>query len=216
MKGKCEFRLAMTEFRRLIDERNVAEAVTLLRKASQIQGLGDSEANTIRKLRGDYEPIVEALEQYTLLSFKARQAEGLERTKLLDQLIETYRGLGLFASKAQPAADIDGWCREIVSLDATDRTGLKKKYVFRLDISEAWKCYRQNRLDDGQRACDRALALPGLTPEQIQEAFTVKGDLCSVRNEHGKALDNYQKALDAAPLGARASLLKDAISQLKK
>jgi hypothetical protein len=216
LKANCEFRLAMAEFDGLIQNKDVAEAVTVLRKASQIKGLHDKEETSIRSLRAEYEPIVEALEMYTVLFFKANKAEGLKRASLLDQLVETYRRLDRFASKAQPAADIDGWCREIVSLDASDRSGLKKKYVFRLGISEAWKCYRENRLDDGQRACDQAMAIPGLTPEQRQEAFSVKGDLYGVQKNYAQALKNYQKGLDAAPQGSRADLLKEAVSQLKK
>lgn len=214
LKANCEFRLAMIEFRGLIQNKDVAEAVTVLRKADQIKGLHDTEKIAIRNLRAEYEPIVEALETYTVLCFKANKAKGLARAKTLDQLIETYRRLDRFASKAQPAPDIDGWSREIVSLDASDRTGLKKKYVFRLDISDAWRCYRENRLDDGQLACDRAMAIPGLMPEQRQEALSVKGDLYSVQKNNAKALEYYQKALDAMPQGPRARQLKEAVSQL--
>lgn len=215
LKGDCEFRLAQAVFSELIGNRNVVDAVTVLRNARQIRGLAKSDAEKVKKQLEQYEPIVEALEMYTLLSFKAEKAKGLERAKLLDQLIETYSRLGVFASKAQPTPNIDGWSREIVSLDASNQIGLKQKYLFKIEIADAWKCYRENRLDDGRRCCDRAIALSGLTPDQLQEAFSVKGDLYSVQKNDSEALDNYRKALDAAPQGPKAELLKQALSQLK-
>jgi thiol-disulfide isomerase/thioredoxin len=52
------------------------------------------------------------------------KAEGLDRAKLLDQLIEAYDKLG------NEIDDIAGWRKEIIALDPDNKAGLKVKQLF--------------------------------------------------------------------------------------
>ena len=60
-------------------------------------------------------------------------ATGLDRAKLLDQLIVAYNKLG------NEIGDIAGWRKEIVTLDSDNKAGLKRKYEFPMYVNDAQK-----------------------------------------------------------------------------
>ena len=92
--------------------------------------------------------------------------QGLDRAKLLDQLVAAYDKLD------NPVDDVPAWSKEIVALDADNKAGLKSKYEFRIVLAEA------DRLAGGakvmprrSRPSTRVWRLPGITGEQKQEIY---------------------------------------------
>ena len=79
------------------------------------------------------------------------QTEGLDRAKLLDQLIDGYNKLG------NEIGDIYGWRKEIVVLDANNAAGLRRKYEFRVFLVDAQKLLAAAKPVKAEAAIDKAL-----------------------------------------------------------
>ncbi|MGB7734608.1 MAG: thioredoxin family protein [Thermoguttaceae bacterium] len=137
-------------------------------------------------------------------------ATGLDRAKLLDQLIEAYNKLG------NEIGDIAGWRKEIVALDSDNKAGLKRKYEFRMYVDGAQKALSAAKPAVAEAAIDKALALSDLNPQQIQRATIVKSNCCLAREDYQASLDCLRKALDAAPKGQNADTLKALIRRSEK
>ena len=67
-----------------------------------------------------------------------------------------------------------------------------------------------------EAAIDKALALPDLKPQQIQQATIVKSNCCLARKDYQASLDCLRKAFDAAPKGQNADALKGLIQRSEK
>jgi tetratricopeptide (TPR) repeat protein len=137
-------------------------------------------------------------------------ATGLDRAKVLDQLIEAYNKLG------NEIGAIAGWRKEIVALDSDNKAGLKRKYEFRMYLDSAQKALGAAKPAVAEAAIDKALALSELNPQQIQRATIVKSNCCLARKDYRASLDCLRKALDAAPKGQDADTLKALIQRSEK
>ena len=137
-------------------------------------------------------------------------ATGLDRAKLLDQLIDAYNGLD------NKIGDIAGWQKEIVALDSHNKAGLKRKYEFQIYLNNAQRALGAAKPAAAETAIDKALALPGLKPPQIQRATIVKSKCCLARKDYQASLACLRKALDAAPKGPDADALKALIQRSEK
>ena len=74
--------------------------------------------------------------------------KGLDRAKLLDQLIVAFDKL------KNPADDVQVWSKEIVAIDADNKAGLRQKYECRMMLAEAEQlaaCEKVRRGDCGPR-----------------------------------------------------------------
>ena len=85
--------------------------------------------NYIKQLAG----LMKTYESLAGLHRQLPAATGLDRAKLLDQLIDAYNTLG------NEIGDIAGWQKEIVALDSDNKAGLKRKYEFRVYVDDAQK-----------------------------------------------------------------------------
>ena len=72
------------------------------------------------------------------------------------------------------AQDIEKWSQEIMALDAENKAGLKSKYEVRVLLTEAQSRLRDQKLDEAHAVLDKALALPGLAGEPLQEVQLAK------------------------------------------
>jgi len=135
---------------------------------------------------------------------------GPDRARLLDQLIEAYNTLG------NQIGDIAGWQKEIVALDSDNQAGLRRKYEFRVYVDDAQKALSAAKPAVAEAAVDKALALPGLNPQQIQRATIVKSKCCLARKDYQASLKCLRKALAAAPKGQHADDLKALIQRSEK
>ena len=137
-------------------------------------------------------------------------ATGLDRARLLDQLIGAYNKLG------NEIGVIAAWRKEIVALDADNKAGLKRKYEFPVYVDDAQKALGAAKPVVAEAAIDKALALPDLNPRQIQRATIVKSNCCLARKDYQASLDCLRKALEAAPKGQNADALKALIQRSEK
>ena len=84
------------------------------------------------------------------------KAQGLDRAKLLDQLIDAYAKLN------NEIEEVPGWCDEIITLDADNAAGLKIKYEVRNMLAEAGKLNTSRKFDEAQTVLEKIVALPGI------------------------------------------------------
>ena len=105
------------------------------------------------------------------------KVKGLDRAKLLDRLVEAYGKLD------NEIDELSAWSKEIVSLDADNKAGLKTKYEFRVLMAGCDRLKEEQKLDEVKACVEKALALPGLTGPQKQDAYMVKGECCSAESD---------------------------------
>ncbi|MGA2253448.1 MAG: thioredoxin family protein [Thermoguttaceae bacterium] len=162
--------------------------------------------NYIKQLTG----LMKTYESLAGLRTQLPTATGLDRAKLLDQLIDAYHKLG------NEIGEIVGWRKEVVTLDSDNKAGLKRKYEFRVYVDDAQKALSAARPAVAEAAIDKALALSELNPQQIQRATIVKSNCCLARKDYQASLDCLRKAFDAAPKGESADTLKALIQRSEK
>ena len=106
--------------------------------------------------------------------------------------------------------------REVVAADAENKAGLKKKFQFRILMADATKLLQQNKTAEGESVIGNALALRGVTGDQIQQAdFQLALHYLRLRNLE-KGVELLKKALDAAPHSPRSRWIKNLIKQNEK
>ena len=121
------------------------------------------------------------------------EAKGLDRAKLLDQLVDAYLKLN------NEIDELQTWSEEIVSLDADNKAGLKTKHQFRLFMAECAAMKKKRKWDEAKAAAEKALALAGITGEQKQGVYMALAEMASVRKDFAGIVDCLGKALDAEP-----------------
>jgi thioredoxin-related protein len=158
----------------------------------------------------DLADLMKTYESLAGLRAQLPTATGLDRAKLLDQLIDAYNKLG------NQIGEIAGWRKEIVALDSHNKAGLKRKYEFPMYVDDAQKALGAGKPVVAEAAIDKALALPDLNPGQIQRAAIVKSNCCLARKNYQASLNCLRKALAAAPKGQEADNLKGLIKKSQK
>jgi len=159
-----------------------------------------------------FKPIAEAQESIPKLKAGLAKAQGLDRAKLLDQLIEAYAKMAV-VGKAAPPQDLEKWSREIMALDPDNKAGMKRKYEFRVLIAEARKLLIAKKGAEAETVIDKALALHDLTGEQTQEGKVLLGTYYFRTNEYQKAVDCLKTGLAAAPESERAPMIQYMLQQ---
>ena len=109
---------------------------------------------------------MDAQEAVAKLKSNLDGAEGLDRAKLLDKLIEAQMKMVPVMPSQAAIRDIEKWSREIVSLDAENKAGLKTKYEFRTKVMDATAQIRSKAFDKARATLEEAAALPGLKNDQ--------------------------------------------------
>ncbi len=127
------------------------------------------------------------------LKGKLEGTGGLDRAKLLDQIVEGYKKLG------NESDQVTDWCKEIIALDVDNKAGLKVKYEFPMKIEEAKKLVESGKADKGMALLDAALALPGVPGEMRQEGFMAKAEACESQGKFGEVMTALKAAKEAAP-----------------
>jgi thioredoxin-related protein/Tfp pilus assembly protein PilF len=136
-----------------------------------------------------------------------KKLAGLARAKSLDQLIEALAKLG------SETDEIDAWSKEIVKLDADNRAGLKIKYEFRIFMAEAAELKEAKKFDEAKAAIDKALALPGISGEQKQDAYFAQGECFFHAKDFAGIAACLKKAVDAAPDSPKVPDLKQMLQR---
>ena len=177
--------------------------VACLKKAAEAAPASPKAAN-LQEMIQRFAPMAESQEAVAKIKSQLDAAQGLDRAKLLDQLIDARTKLSQSMPDQDLAQDTAKWSQEIVALDAENKAGLKSKYEVRVLVTEAQSRLQEQKLDEAHAALDKALALPGLAGEQLQEVQLAKAVCYAAQQEFQKSLDCCQKALEAAPESPKA------------
>jgi TolA-binding protein len=167
----------------------------------------------IKAASARFKDVAEAQESVARIKADLKRTQGLDRARLLDRLIDARTSVGRFVPDETLPEDVQKWSKEIAGLDPQNKAGLKKKYEFRALLTESEQLLKERKNQEAQDSLDKALALAGLTGEQIQEARFLQGRCRIGRKDLAGALDSFKKALQAAPEGPEAPMLKLMIQQ---
>jgi thioredoxin-related protein len=183
-----------------------AAALDTMKKASEVEADTDltpqikgrlNVFTTVVQRQADMAKDMESLDK----------TEGIDRAKLLDKLIQANSMLQMYgAAKATPA-ETNKWTAQIIELDADNAAGLKNKYEFGKNLSDAMAMMREKKFEESLAAIDKALTMTGITPAQTQEALTVKGQNYMMQKDFDKSIESFKKAIEAAPQGPRVAIL---------
>jgi thioredoxin-related protein len=130
------------------------------------------------------------------------KAQGLDRAKLLDQLMVAYDKLN------NPADELLAWGKEIVAIDAENKAGLRKKYECRVALMDAAQLAKETKLVEAVAVLERAMGIPALSAEQKQEICFILGEYHIKQKDLVAASASFTKALDASPNGGNAQRIK--------
>jgi thioredoxin-related protein len=172
------------------------------------------EAKQCEMLLEKLRPIFDAQANIAKVKTKLEKAAGVDRAKLLDELITLEEKAGQFA-KVDPQ-EVEKWSREIISLDPDNKAGLKSKYAFNVALNEATHLLFEGDAAEGQALLEKALAAPGLSGEQIQEGNFRLGYYFLKKKSYQKGIDFMTKAYEAAPTTQGAKSCKMMIQQAKQ
>lgn len=192
--------------------RDFVGVVACLKKALEAAP-GSSKTANIQAMIERFSPTAEAQETVAKATGQLDAAQGLDRAKLLDQLIEARTKLAQAVPDPTLAQDVEKWSPEIVALDAENKAGLKNKYELRVLMAEAQNLLRAEKWDEAHAALDKALAVPGLAGEQLQEVYAAKANGYASQNDFEKTRDACQKALDAAPDSPQVRMIRNLLQR---
>jgi thioredoxin-related protein len=189
------------------NSRDFVAVVACLKQA--VEAAPDSsKAANIQTMLQRFAPMAEGQEAVAKIKTELEAAQGVDRAKLLDQLLDARTKLSQSMPDPDLAQDTEKWSQEIVTLDAENKAGLKSKYEVRVLLTEAQNQLREQKFDQAHAALDKALALPGLAGEPLQEVLLVKATCHASNQEFQKTLDCCQKALEAAPESSHARMIQ--------
>ena len=84
--------------------------------------------------------------------------QGIERAKVLDQLVDGYVKLG------NEIDELPAWRKEIIGLDPDNKAGLRAKHEFRLLLAECAELRRAGKFDESREAARRFWLFPASPP----------------------------------------------------
>ncbi len=171
------------------------------------------QANRFTGIIERFKPMAEAQELIAKLKADLATVKGLDRAKTLDKLIEAWDKAG-GRSRDVSTEQVDKWSREILTLDADNKAGLKNKYEFRSRMADANKL--RGRPGDYRAAIEKAVALPGLSGEQVQSGRFMLAFSYLNGGNLKSALEQLQKAHDAAPDTPRGKMISVYIERIKQ
>lgn len=200
-EGECSFYL-----------RDFVGVVASLKKGVEAAPEG-SKVATLQAMLQRFGPLAEAQENVARVKGQLDQAQGLDRAKLLDQMIDARTKLAQAIPDQGLAQDVEQWSKEIVALDPENKGGLKNKYEVRVFLGEAQNLLRTQKFDEAHAALNKALAVPGLAGEQLQEVHVAKANGYFSQQNFEKARESCQEAIDAAPDSPRARMVKSLLQR---
>ncbi len=180
--------------------KDFAGLVACLKKAQE--AAPDSpKAEQIKQMLERFKDIGEMQEAVVKIKADLKKAEGIERAKLLDQLVDAQGKLNDSPVGGAPPAELAKLSKEIVALDADNKAGLKQKHEVRVAVADAMGLSAEGKAVEAGAVIDKVLATPGLLPDQLQELLCARSSCYLKAGEAQKALECLKKALEAAPQG---------------
>ena len=173
-----------------------------------------SEAKDLKSTIARFRQAAEAQEAADKLEAGLAKSEGTDRAKLLDKLIDAKKKLTPFDPTA--GKDIAKWTKEIITLDADNKAGLKKKYQFKAALDDAEELIRAGKSDEANTALDKALETAGISGDEVQQVQLHKAQLAFMQQDKEQGIVHLKKALEASPKGEFAPRIQMMLNQLEK
>lgn len=151
--------------------------------------------------------IVTAHGKIVVLQGKLGATKGIERAKMLDEILTLQETLGTESD------DGAKYSEEILTLDADNKAGLKSKYTFKKMLDEAKELIAGKKLDEAKTTYEKALTTPGISGELKQEGYFGLGGLAFQQRDFAAVVENLTKARDAAPKTEKAAQLETMIKR---
>ena len=149
-------------------------------------------------------------ENVVALKAKLDAVKGLDRAKLLDQIVEGYHKLN------NESDEVAAWSKEIIALDPDNKAGLKVKYEFPMQIAEAEKLAQSGDVAEAKELIDKALALKGVPAEMRQDGYMTKAQLCLTEHKFDEVVATLKTAKEIAPESPKAKHIDAYIKQFTK
>jgi len=165
IKGKRKQTAWFAEGECCFNAQQFGRALACMSKAREAAPDGP-KAGDIDEAVKRYAPLAEAQKAVNRLTAEADAAKGLERARLLDQLVDAQFKFGQLSPAERRPQEIEKWSNEIIALDADNGAGLKTKYRLRALLIEANKALKNGESGKAQEIFAEARTLPGLTEEQ--------------------------------------------------
>ena len=205
---KQDARLAQGEaFFRLND---FAGLVACLKKAQEAAPDGP-RAQQIAQMLERFKEIGEMQKTVAKLKADLGKAAGIERAKLLDQLIDAQGKLNNGPVGGASPAELAKLSKEIVAIDADNKAGLKRKHEVRVALADAMGLSAEGKAVEAGAVIDKVLATPDLPHDQLQELQYVRGNCYLRAGEAQKGLECLKKAIEAAPRSPLAPAITNMI-----
>lgn len=145
---------------------------------------------------------------------KLAAAQGLDRAKLLDQIVEGYSKLG--NENKETTKQVMDWSKEIIALDPDNKAGLRLKYEFPMLLNDAEELVKAGKPADAKVTLDKALALPGISAEMRQEGLMDKAGIFESEGKFIEVIDALKAAKEAAPHGPAVTHIEELIQHFHK
>lgn len=196
-------------------EKDFAGLVQCLEKAVKAAPESD-KGKQLKSMLTRFEGLAKAQAKVVQLKKDLEKAKGLDRAKLLDELIDAQTVYAEASRDPSAAKDIEKWTKEILDLDPENKAGLKGKHQIRTANAEAMALVQSGKRDEALAVLDKAVSAEGAAGEQLQRAQSLRSLLLSAKGDYREAADALKKAIDAAPDGAAAAQLRARLTALEK
>jgi thioredoxin-related protein/Tfp pilus assembly protein PilF len=191
--------------------------VDCLSRAIEVAPNG-AKAGQIKKMLERFEPIAKHQEAVAKIKAELQDAKGIERAVLLDRLVEAIKSAPQMGRNAvdPDAKNIDRWVQEIITLDADNKAGLKRKYETELAVMDVEELLRADKYDEVLVAVDKTLAIPDLTDAQKQDLLLFQGTAYFGKKDYQNSLASLKKSLEASPDSSKKAGLNRMIQAVEK
>ncbi len=195
-----------------------------LKNEFQIRGyptimITDAEGKAVARTgykAGGAEKYMESLNGYVTahgkivaLQGKLGASKGIERAKMLDEIVTLQESLGT------ESEDSTKYAAEILTLDADGKAGLKGKYTVKKMLDEAKEQMAAKNFDGAKATYEKALEVAGITPELKQDAYFQLGAVASMSKDFEGVVTNMTKAREAAPKSERVAQIEGLIKRFQ-
>lgn len=166
LKGNEKQSAWFSEARCCINAQQFRRAVDCLDKAREAAPQGPDVAAIDMALK-KCKPLAETQQTVIDLLAQADAAQGVDRARALDKLVEAQVKFGQQTPAERHPQQIQKWSDEIIALDADNKAGLKTKYRVRELLMQAASALKSRQTEKARSAIDQARALPELTDDEM-------------------------------------------------
>jgi thioredoxin-related protein len=156
---------------------------------------------------------IQRMEKYTKDVENARQclaeldkAEGPDRLKAMDRAIDALSHIGSRIDGKNLLPTEKEWMRDVIRLDADNKAGLKSKYEYRFLVWKAQEIYAAHKPADAQAIYEKALALPGISEDNITHATIMKCNCLLAQKDYQGVIDCAKKRAETVQGGSSVQL----------